>query len=222
MGSPGSIRPWRKSRTFGDIYGGRVRNRVTDQIFERTHSIDLPGPHDELPLVIADNASKHMVFPAPANKIVARVRSLPEQDTIGITHLWLRRAKPNERGTFAEFVCGSGVRMIVIYPWPSDLTLRFGRSRPPARKLREFAPWTEDLRSGHDGWSGPQSRSKVGAWTICSSMRSATISIGTAATGRRQTVDRLRPLLIPTPHVGRLWACTPSSPEQTRRDDFNG
>ena len=166
MGSPGSIRPWRKSRTFGDIYGGRVRNRVTDQIFERTHSIDLPGPHDELPLVIADNASKHMVFPAPANKIVARVRSLPEQDTIGITHLWLRRAKPNERGTFAEFVCGSGVRMIVIYPWPSDLTLRFGRSRPPARKLREFAPWTEDLRSGHDGWSLVWTAESLESWCL--------------------------------------------------------
>jgi hypothetical protein len=134
MGSPGPVRPWRKSRTFGDIYGGRHRRRITDGVFNRAHSIDPPGPLDDLPLVIEDNPSKDMVFPASAQRIVERIRALPPHHTIGITHLWLRRAKPGEREVglvpFAEFICGSGVRMIVVYPWPSDLTLRFGISRP--------------------------------------------------------------------------------------------
>jgi hypothetical protein len=159
MGSPGSIRPWRKSRTFGDVYGGRSRDRVTDGIFNRAHSIDPPGPHDALPIVLEDNPSKKMVFPATSNTIVGRIKSLPEQDIVGITHLWLRRAKQSEHEAgaipFGEFICGSGVRMIVVYPWPSDLTLFLGRTRPTTQRLREFAPWTSDSKKtdGLSSWT---------------------------------------------------------------------
>lgn len=170
MGSPGSIRPWRKSRTFGDVYGGRSRSRVTDGIFNRAHSIDPPGPHDALPIVLEDNPSKKMVFPASSKKIVERIQSLPEQDVAGITHLWLRRAKPSEHEAgaipFGEFICGSRVRMIVVYPWPSDLTLHLGRTRPSSQRLREFAPWTDDLRQGRDGWSLVWTKESLELWCL--------------------------------------------------------
>jgi hypothetical protein len=217
MRSSGSIRPWRKSRTFGDVYGGRSRNRVTDGIFNRAHSIDPPGAHDALPIVLEDNPSKKMVFPAPSKKIVERIQSLPEQDVAGITHLWLRRAKPSEHEAgaipFGEFICGSRVRMIVVYPWPSDLTLHFGRTRPPSQKLREFARGlTISGRGGTDGLSsGPRSRSSAGAWITSSSTRSGTISTGTAATGRKQTIERSKPLPIPTQPDGRQPALKPSN-----------
>ncbi len=66
-------------------------------MFNRPHPIEPPGDPDELPVVIEDNPSKDMVFPASSQKIVERIRSLPEQHVVGITHLWMHRAKPGER-----------------------------------------------------------------------------------------------------------------------------
>jgi hypothetical protein len=123
--------PWRKSRTFGDIHGGRVNRRMTDNIFNRLHSIQRPSLHDILPIVREDNPSRDFVFPASSDMILARLSQLPSDDVAGITHLWLRRwdTSVTDQSPFGEFICGSGVRMIVIYAWPKDLRLRFGKRK---------------------------------------------------------------------------------------------
>ena len=151
---PSSRTPWKKSRTFGDIYGGRQRRRMTDNIFKRLHSLSPPGPLDERPLVIEDNPSRDFVFPTTSSRLLERLRTLPPGDTEDITHLWLRRGPSRFRAEvpFAEYISGSGVVVIVIYPWPADLHLRLGYAKPTAKTLRSFAPWTTDLRKVDRTW----------------------------------------------------------------------
>jgi hypothetical protein len=146
--------PWRKSRTFGDIYGGRLRRRMTDNIFERLHSLSPPGPLDDVPIVINENPSRDFVFPATARDVLERCREMPDA-TLGITHLWLRRVSGERfetRVPLAEFICGSGVRVIVLYPWRADLRMPFGSRRPSLAALSSFSKWTTDLRQIKGSW----------------------------------------------------------------------
>ena len=47
---------WKKSRTFGDLKGGRVKPKLADKIFARTHSLQRPSPGDGLPIFITSAA----------------------------------------------------------------------------------------------------------------------------------------------------------------------
>lgn len=145
--------PWKKSRTLGDIYGGRQRRAVTDGIFNRLHSLDPPTPGDVLPIVMEDNPSRDFIFPSSSAAMVERIRSLTSERQ-EITHLWLRRVnhRASRTAPLAEFVCGSGVRLIVVYPWPADLLQRLGPTKPAKAILHSFAPWTTDLRKVDGEW----------------------------------------------------------------------
>ena len=133
---------WRKSRKFGDVYGGRVRPRVPDGIFKRAHSLKPPGPHEQVPILIQENPSREYIFPLSAAEILAALEALPKRHTQGITHVWLRRRRPAESaaGSFplAEFVCGSGVRAVILYPWHREGTLCIGRALPAERVTRDY------------------------------------------------------------------------------------
>lgn len=140
---------WRKNRKLGDIQGGRKRVKREDNIFQRRHSLSRPASDAELPILIQENPSKGFVFPVSGQEVLAYLRTYPTMQVGGITHIWLRRAKKTDFDSgalpMAEFICGSGVRVIVLYPWAKDLTLSFGAKRPSAKELRQYARWTEDL-----------------------------------------------------------------------------
>lgn len=70
---------YRKSRKFGDIYGGRVRPRVPDNIFRRAHSLNPPGPLDQTPILIEDNPSRNFFFPLSAEESLEAVNALPKK-----------------------------------------------------------------------------------------------------------------------------------------------
>ena len=125
---------------------------MTDNIFARLHSSAPPGPHDTLPVLMQDNPSRDFVFPANVEDVVAQIDALPRADTEAITHLWMRRPHPGDGSPLAEFICGSRVRGIVFYAWPTELVWRLGRRKPAAAYLRALAPWTTDLRLNEDGW----------------------------------------------------------------------
>ncbi len=127
---------WKKSRKFGDIKGGRMRRRLTDNIFRRFHTLRSPGPTDELPIRLEDNPSGQYIFPLSARECAEAIRGLPGSDQ-SITHIWLKRPGPKDlkRGMpLAEFICGSGVRLITIYPWRRDLRMCLGRARPTGKQ----------------------------------------------------------------------------------------
>lgn len=128
-----------------------MRTKLTDDIFQRFHSLSPLSDHDERPILMEDNPSRDFVFPASGAALAERCRQLPGGAGDGITHLWLRRVNHRRFAAVpqAEFICGSGVRLIVIYPWRADLLQRLGTRRPSAATLRSFAPWATELR--HEG-----------------------------------------------------------------------
>jgi len=148
--------PWKLRGRLGEVYGGRVHPRWS-HVIDQVHSLDPPGEQEEQPICITDNPSRDFVFPITAGEAVARLRQLPEGHVRGLTHVWLRRIRKRdyEQGDlpFACLVCGGDVEVIMLYPWPADLLLRFpGRRKPTARQLREFQPWSTDLVRREGEW----------------------------------------------------------------------
>jgi hypothetical protein len=115
---------------------------MTDNIFKRLHSLSKPSPQNELPLLIEENPSRDFYFPISANEALEVLRGVSGLQLGGITHIWMRRDKRSSTLSpelpLAEFICGSGVRVIVLYPWRRDLTLPLGASKPTQKVLRPF------------------------------------------------------------------------------------
>lgn len=147
---------WHKSRKLGDVFGGRSRPKQRDGIFRRLHSFTAPAQGTSTPVLLEDNPSRDFFFPMSAAETMAALRGLPPEHLAGITHLWLRRLKKTEFAAgnhpLAEFICGGGVRLIVLYPWPRDMLLPLGRHKPSARLLKSYSEWTTDLVHNSEGW----------------------------------------------------------------------
>lgn len=147
---------WKKNRKFGDIYGGRERLRLSDNIFKRCHSLKRPGIHDDLPILIEDNPSRDFFFPLSVSEVEDALKALPKKDYCQITHIWLRRLKKTDyesgRIPLAEFICGNGVRVIVLYPVPRNMIMELGKKKPPARKIKELKRYCNDVSLKNDRW----------------------------------------------------------------------
>ncbi len=147
---------WRKNRRFSEVHGGRKYPKIPDRIMRRVHSLSLPASHVDSPTFLIDNPSRSFFFPVGEDEIRETLRRLPWTDTCEITHVWFRRIRKTDydagRVPFAEFMCGSGCRIIILYPWPVDQLLRFGKRRPSKALLKEYAPWTTDLVQREGQW----------------------------------------------------------------------
>lgn len=146
---------WKKNRRFGQVFGGRMRVRCADGIFRRLHSIPRVAG-SEAPIAIEDNPSRDRWFPLNGSECIAALQQLPVADRAGITHVWLRRPKTRPRrdeSSIAYFVCGSGVRAIVLYPMRIDGRMLLGRTKPTAattRYLSRFGATITATRSGYE------------------------------------------------------------------------
>ena len=148
--------PWKKSRKYGDIYGGREKIRLNDNLFNRLHSLKRPNPNEKLPILIEDNPSRDFFFPISANEAEIAIKALPNEAYKGITHIWLRRFKKSEfesnKLNLAEIIWGSGVSVIIIYPFPKTMIMDFGSKKPPNRKLKEIEKWCSNLIKKDGRW----------------------------------------------------------------------
>ncbi|MEO0441252.1 MAG: hypothetical protein AAF067_10280 [Pseudomonadota bacterium] len=147
--------PWKKSRTYGDVHGGRTRRKFADRIFRRVHSIARPNPEDELPILIEENPSRDFFFPISGHEAVEALKALPKRDYAGITHVWMRRLKKSDHiekvQPLAYFACGSGVRAITLFPWPKNMKLSYGTTRPSNKLINEAEGFgAEILKEGND------------------------------------------------------------------------
>lgn len=150
-----SATPWKKSRTYGDIHGGRMRRRMTDNIFARAHSLQRPVPGQALPILIQDNPSREFVFPVSVEECAAALRALPAGHAEGVTHIWLRRRPArmsHSAAALAEFICGSGVRVVILYPWRADGRLYVGRSKPPAQSMASYQRFGAQVSCDRGRW----------------------------------------------------------------------
>ncbi|PRQ05143.1 hypothetical protein [Enhygromyxa salina] len=147
---------WRKNRRFGEIHGGRTHRKLTDGIFRRLHDIERPSANDELPILIEEKSSRDFFFPLNGAETLQALHALPRKDVEAITHVWLRRARKSDylagELPLATFICGSGVRVITLYPWPTDRVIRFGTKRPTQRVIREYSKWGTELFQEDERW----------------------------------------------------------------------
>lgn len=140
---------WKKSRKLGDVKGGRRFPKVTDNIFARYHSIKPPTPHDELPIFFWDNPSRDFYFPVNEDEIMNELYQLPKEIFEGITHVWLRKVKEKdyENGNSVQslFICGSGVKLIVLNAFPKNLKMFFGDKKPTKTRLNFYSKRCDNL-----------------------------------------------------------------------------
>lgn len=153
---------WKKNRKLGDVKGGRTQPKITDNIFARAHSLQRPAPGTVQPIFISDNPSRDFFFPISEQEIRRELSHLPRKDWKGITHIWFRRFKKTdyEEGELplAQFCCGSGVRLIVLYPWPVTMEWWHGTRMPGLKQQRTLEQYGARLHHRVDGW--------VSSWTL--------------------------------------------------------
>jgi len=133
-----------------------MRLRFEDNIFNRAHSLKQPNINDDLPILIQDNPSRDFFFPLSVEEVFEALKALPKNEYEGITHIWLRRLKKtdfiNNEKPLAEFICGSGVRVIVLYPWERTMLQNFGVKKPSNRKINEYQRYGVDIKKSGNSW----------------------------------------------------------------------
>src|SRR4051794_32588100 len=90
---------WRKSRRFGDVFGGRTSPKSSALLYH-CHSLAAPGADQVTPILIEDNPSRDCFFPISVAEAARALEWLPKKHTSGITHLWLRRMRRSDLGTW--------------------------------------------------------------------------------------------------------------------------
>ncbi len=118
-----------------------MRLKLSDNIFFRLHSLQRTSEIDELPILIEDNPSRDFFHPISAVEASEAISQLPNSDGDGITHIWCRRLKQSEfdRGerNLAEFICGRGVRLVVLYAWPKNMEVSW-KKKPQQKFVSEL------------------------------------------------------------------------------------
>lgn len=147
---------WKKSRKFGDLKGGRLRPKLADNIFARAHSLERPSDGEPTPIFIIDNPSRDFFFPVGQEEVLRELLLLPRKDWSGITHIWFRRFKKTEYEAnelpLAEFSCGSGVRLITLYPWPCTRQWNHGPKKPSVRLQAVLSSYGAELSHREGSW----------------------------------------------------------------------
>lgn len=147
---------WKKNRKLGDVYGGRMRTKLADRIFNRQHNLLPPKEGEAKPKFMFDNPSKDFYFPINVEDIKRVLDNLPEEHTSQLTHVWLRKFRKSEyeKGDIVqgEFICGSKVQLIVLYPFPKDHKMRFGKVKPENKVINFYKKYTSELKEDEEGW----------------------------------------------------------------------
>lgn len=136
--------------------GGRVKLKLADNIFNRQHNLSAPKNDEVKPIFIIDNPSREFYFPITIDEIKDILSKLPDCHTAHLTHIWLQKIKKADylNGlTFQGcFVCGSGVNLIILHPFPIDNKMRLGKSKPLKRILNYYSKYTVDLKEDKGFW----------------------------------------------------------------------
>ena len=146
---------WKKSRKFGDVKGGRERPKLADNIFNRKHSLLAPADGEETPIFMVDNPSRDFFFPVTVEEIKEFLNKLPVEHTKNLTHIWLRKVTTKsyeEEDIQGCFICGSGVNLIVLHPFPRNLKMKFGKKKPTNRTLKWYAAYEPELVHANGEW----------------------------------------------------------------------
>lgn len=147
---------WKKSRKFGDVYGGRRFPHLVDNIFNRLHNLLPPVSGQEVPIYMMDNPSRDFYFPVSVDDIQNTLAHLPAEHTSHLTHIWLQKTKKADyisgNALQGAFVSGSGVNLIILRPFPISNKMFVGCKKPEQKVLNYYKSYTTDLRQDANSW----------------------------------------------------------------------
>ncbi|MEO1514093.1 MAG: hypothetical protein AAFV95_03745 [Bacteroidota bacterium] len=147
---------WKKSRTFGDVKGGRKALKWYNSILHRMHNLEAPAKGTETPVYIQDNPSRDFYHPVSPEEIKAFLSTFHEFQAQEISYIWLRKQshKEYEKEDSLQgcYIWGENVRLIVLYSFPKDNKMSFGKRKPTAKILRWYQEYCTDLREEKDNW----------------------------------------------------------------------
>lgn len=136
--------------------GGRTHPKLVDKIFNRKHNLHVPSSNEETPIYKIDNPSRDFYFPVTVDDVKNTLSKLPVDHTEHITHIWFQKIKKAEylAGQTLQgcFICGSGVYLIILHPFPIDNKMRLGKSKPIKRILNYYCQYSNELEEDKDGW----------------------------------------------------------------------
>lgn len=129
---------------------------MNDNIFNRLNALQRPSPIEQLPILIDKSPSRDFYFPITSTEAFEVLANLFGSDIEGLTHIWLRRDKrpsaPSAEHPLAEFIWGSGVRVVVLYPWRKDFRLPLGASKPSQKALRPLLALKAEIFETEHQW----------------------------------------------------------------------
>lgn len=129
---------------------------MTDNIFNRLHNLQATNENEATPIFIKDNPSRDFFFPVSIEEIEAFLEKLPHKHTEYLTHIWLRKMtkKEYEKENKIQgcFICGSGVNLIVLYPFSRDLKMTFGNKKPDRKILKWYSKYEPELVENAGNW----------------------------------------------------------------------
>jgi len=155
---------WKKSRKFGDVKGGRKWPKIVDRVFNREHNLSPPIEGEETPIFIIDNPSRDFFFPVSKDEIKEFLEKLPTEHSENLTHIWLKKISKKDflkERVQGCFICGSGVNLIVLYPFPKDLTMNFGNKKPDKKTLKWYSKYKPELIEEKGNWKLIWSKEKI-------------------------------------------------------------
>jgi len=134
----------------------RMRLSLEDAPEERCFSLQAPEPGQSLPIYIVDQPPEGFYFPLSPEEVLNELKLLPNDHLKNLTHIWLRSFQKDHyqegETPWSEFICGNGVHLIVLYPWPLDRRIWLGKERPASKALTLFAPYSSDLKECPEGY----------------------------------------------------------------------
>jgi len=147
---------WKKNRKFGDVMGGRIRPKLSDNLFNRLHNLAAPTNSDILPIFLVENPSRDFYFPVTIEDVKETIAKLPADHISYLTHILFQKIKKADYlvgNTFQGcFICGSGVNLIILHPFPIDNKMRLGKNKPTKKVLKQYSSYTTNLNQDSEGW----------------------------------------------------------------------
>ena len=74
-----------------------------------------------------------------------------------MTHIWLRKMSTKEyekEGSLQGcFICGSGMNLIILYPFPKSMKMSFGKKKPERKKLNWYSKFSPELKEEKGVWN---------------------------------------------------------------------
>jgi hypothetical protein len=147
--------PWKKSRTYGDNYGGATGHRDSDNIRSRLHSFHAPSEFETLPIFRQDNPSREWFHPLSAENIHSALNALPSDYHGDVTHVWMRRNTTirNQSNEYvSDAIYGSGVSLITVYPTRTNLIRRHGLQKPSQHCQRIYKKYGVEFNRKGTTW----------------------------------------------------------------------